>query len=134
MTNRTALITAALASSALAAAACVWNHFAIAGAGLGLSVGLMGDAASALLSGRLSFERLADRPRASAWLLPLFSIGKQALLLVLAYLILARMVAAIVPFFVSLLVYHGLRLALMLVRPSRYVALVTYAPPRNSSR
>jgi hypothetical protein len=134
MTNRTALITAALASSVLTAAACVWNQFAIAGAGLGLSVGLVGDVVSAALSGRLSFGRLAERPRASAFLYPLVFVGKQAFLLLLAFLILSRMAGAVVPFLVALGVYHGLRLVLMLVRPSRYVALVTCAPPRNSSQ
>ena len=134
MTSRTALITVALASSTLTAVAGLWNQFAISGAALGLTMGLVGDSASALLSERLSCERLAETPRASAWLLPLFYVGKQALLLALAYLILAGMAGAVVPFFVALLAYHAVRLALMLARPSSFVALVTSAPSRNPSQ
>jgi hypothetical protein len=131
MTDRTALITVALATSAVTAMGCVVGWRGMAGAGLGLSVGLLGDSLSALFAHHFPWERLTENPRSSVWLVPVLTIGKQIVLIALSYLLLSRTVASVAPFFVAFLAYHAVRLGVMLFSPSRYAALVSWAPPLN---
>jgi hypothetical protein len=129
MTDRTALVTVAVATAAVTAAGCLAGWRTIAGAGLGLSFGLLGDCLTAFFARRLSWDKLAERPRRSTWLVPLFAIGKQVVLVVLAYLLLSAMVVSVAPFIIAFLAYHAVRLGVMIASPSRYAALISWASP-----
>lgn len=131
MTNRTALIAAVPATSALAVAGWCLGSPGVASGALGLSFGPLGDLLSALVIGKsLSTERL-QRSCLAPWLIPLLFVGKQGLLFALAYLVLRWTGLALLPFLLSYGAYHVARLGYMFLSPSRYVAWMTSFEPQE---
>ncbi len=128
MTKGSIILNATLTTSAASAAFVALGQHGLASINLGLAFCAANDLFF-ILAVRVLSTRIATLwPRATALLLPLAWLGKQAMLFGGAYLILAHTHLPVVPFALAAAAYQTLRVVVMMIWPEKYARCFAHEP------
>lgn len=129
MTKGSIIWIATLTTSAAVAAFAALGQTILASIGLGFAFSTANDLFFVLAMRVLSTRVATLWPKATALLLPLAWLGKQAVLFVGAYAILAYTHVPVVPFALAVAAYQIVRVVVMMIWPDRYAQIFGHESP-----
>lgn len=129
MTKGSIIWIATLTTSAAVAAFAALGQRALASIGLGFAFSTANDLFFVLAMRVLSTRVATLWPKATALLLPLAWLGKQAVLFAGAYAILAYTHVPVVPFALAVAAYQIVRVVVMMIWPDQYAQVFAHESP-----